>query len=262
MFKVRHPSVPAICVLLLVTTLPALAQQPPDSTLYTTFTIFSNFQMVNWVVCGSTQQSGGCYASGSLGPFNKVGALMEGNSTTRGNVVTRAIYLVDSGNASDVQLYVYKKTDTVSPNGDVVSLTLAKTVSLPLTGGMDALCSMGANNRFLFIGTDQSPQGIRVQKSDLSIVKLGGFSPPINVTAITADNYGYVTVTQGGFGGGESGFSVFGPDGFETEDGGGAPFMLNTRTAVVPVTLPQSGSSPAHPLGVRPKPTRVQTDQK
>jgi len=111
---------------------------------------------------------------------------------------------------------------------------------------------MGANNLFLFIGTDQSPQAVRVQKSNLSVTQLGGFSPPINVTAITADNYGYVTVTQGGFSGGESASSVFGPDGSETEDGGGAFFMLNTRTAVSTATLPQSDSSPPQRRSVRP----------
>jgi len=53
---------------------------------------------------------------------------------------------------------------------------------------------MAANSKFLFIGTNHSPSAVVVQKSNLSFSEAGGFSPPINVAAITADNYGYVTV--------------------------------------------------------------------
>jgi hypothetical protein len=259
MSNIRNQSILAAVMLCLAVsaTLPARAEQPPtppDATLYTTYTLYSEFQTVTWSVCGSTQQSEGCYSNGSLGPFNEVGALMEGNSSVVGNVVTRAIYVVDSGNASDVLLYVYKKTDTVTADFDSVTVTLVKTVILPLTGGSSAICSMGANNLFLFIGTDQSPQAVRVQKSNLAITQLGGFSPPINVAAITADNYGYVTVTQGDFSGnGSSASTVFGPDGSEQEDGGGAFFMLNTRTAVSSSTLPHSDNAPPQRLGVRPR---------
>ena len=62
-----------------------------------------------------------------------------------------------------------------------------------------------------------------------------------------------VRVGQGGINGGESGFSVYGPDGSGEEDGGGAPFMLNTRAAVLTSTLPQSDDAPAQRLEVRPK---------
>ncbi len=97
---------------------------------------------------------------------------------------------------------------------------------------------MAANNKFLFIGTNQTPNGLEVQKVTFAITEIGGFSPPINVTAITADKYGYVTLTFGSFSGGENGFVVIGPDGFGREDGGGASFMLNTVQAILPSTLP------------------------
>src|SRR5579862_4656807 len=86
---------------------PARAQKTTslDATLYTTYSINSADTSVSWVVCGSTQQTEGCYSAGSLSPFVKVGALMEGNPTTSGNTVTRAIYVVDSGSAG-VVLYV------------------------------------------------------------------------------------------------------------------------------------------------------------
>jgi hypothetical protein len=97
---------------------------------------------------------------------------------------------------------------------------------------------MAANAGFLFIGTDQSSQGVRLQKTNSAIVTIPGFSPPINVAAITSDKYGYVTVTFGSFNGGQSAFYVFGPNGALQEDGGGAPFMVNTTQAVLPSTLP------------------------
>jgi hypothetical protein len=226
-------------------TSPAVA---PDSTLFTTYSLFSNGGQttVDWSVCGSTQKTEGCYASGQLGPFVVVGAMLEGHPFIKGNVVTRAIYVVDSGSV-DVKLYVYKKVDTVTDSSDTVTVTLKHTVTLPLTGGSTAACSMAANNLFLFIGTDQSPQAVEVQKSNLNVVKVGGFSPPINVTAIDADQYGYVTVTQGT--GGETGFSLFGPDGFEREDGGGSDFVVGTRQAVPLTSLGGAKVRPASRIG-------------
>lgn len=218
----------------------AAASAPPDATLFTTYT--SSSGSVGWIVCGSTALSSGCYASGSLGPFGRVGALMEGNPfvnlTT--NTVTRAIYVVDSASGipgNQVVLHVYKKTDVVGSTFDTVTVTPLKNVLLPLAGGSTALVSMAANHGFLFIGTDQSPQAVRVQKNNLTVTQVGGFSPPINVTAITADNYGYVTVTQG-HGSGASGFAVYNANGAPQESGGGANFMLNTLTAVTNATLP------------------------
>lgn len=222
---------------------PAASGSPIDATLFTTYTIDSAHTNVSWLVCGSTQNTSGCYASGNLGPFGKVGALMEGNPKTdlSTNTVTRAIYVLDiasGSNLNEVELSVYTKTDTITPDFDTVSVTLSKTVSLPLVGGTSAGASMAANNKFLFIGTNRSPEGVELNKRTLSISQFGGFSPPINVSAITADQYGYVTATFGSFTGGESGFIVFGPDGSLQEDGGGADFMLNTVQAVLPSTLP------------------------
>jgi hypothetical protein len=226
----------------------------PDSTLYTTYSLFTSGGQttVEWVVCGSTQETEGCYDAGSLGPFVAVGAMLESSAVAKGDIVTREVYIVDSGDASDVRLYVYKKTDVVTSDFDTTTITLLHIVPLPLTGGATALVSMAANNKFLFIGTNQSPQGIEVAKNTLTITTLGGFSPPINVTAITADQYGYVTVTQGNADG-NSAFTVLGPDGFEEEDGGGSDFMLGTMQAVIP-TPALGGTLPHAPRrDVRPK---------
>jgi hypothetical protein len=76
---------------LLTAVVPAFAQ--PDLTLYTEYTLDAAHTNVNWVVCGSTQQTSGCYAMGTLGPFGKVGALLEGNQSANltTNTVTRLI---------------------------------------------------------------------------------------------------------------------------------------------------------------------------
>lgn len=249
----------AIALLAIATIVPAQAQNPvapttpPDSTLYTTYSLYSSSGQttVSWSVCGSTTQTEGCYASGQLGPFTAVGALLEGNPSTKANVVTRAIYVVDSGSA-DVKLYVYKKTDSVSSEYDTVTVTLTHTVSLPLTGSSTATCSMAANNNYLFIGTDLSPQGVEVKKSTLAVTTLGGFSPPLNVVSITSDAYGYVTVTQAN-GSGESGFYLFGPTGGGEEDGGGTSFVLGTTQAIPLNSLVTPSAPPAPRLGYKPK---------
>jgi hypothetical protein len=223
----------------------------PDSTLFTTYS--GGPTNVNWVVCGSTADTEGCYASGSLGPFVGVGAMLESNPSVKGDVVTRAIYVVDSGSADSVKLYVYRKTDTVTADSDTVVVTLAGTVALPLTGGSTALVSMAANNSFLFIGTNLSSEAMEVRKSNFSITQIGGFSPPSNVTSITSDQYGYVTVTQGDV------FTVLGPDGSEQEDGGGSDFMLGTTQAVSATTLLGADAQPPEQrLGVRPKTSHAQ----
>jgi len=219
-----------------------MAVTPPDATLYTTYGINSTHTSVTWVVCGSTPQSEGCYDSGSLGPFHKVGALLEGNPSTNmsTNTVTRAVYVLDiatGSNRTGVTLYVYRKTDVVTSSFDTTSITLSRTISLPLVGGSSALAFMAANRMFLFIGTNRSPAAVEIKKGTSIITSIPGFSPPINVSAITADPYGYVTVQFGSFNTGENGFVILGPDGGESEDGGGASFMLNTVQAVLPSTL-------------------------
>jgi len=253
-FRIALPFV--LCVLFSGTMFAA----PIDSTLYTSYFFGTGYQSLTLVVCGSTAQSFGCYGSAGLGPFGKVGAMIEGNPSynLKTNTVTRKIYIVDaaSGTAgTGVTLYVYKKTDTITASFDTIAVTLTNTVQLSLTGGASVVCSMAANNGYLFIGTNQSPQAVRVQKSNLSVQTIGGFSPPINVTSITSDKYGYVTVTFGGFTSGEDGFYTFGPNGQGAGDGGGAWFMLTSDAGVSTSSLPPVAASVnlAEKLVVLPK---------
>lgn len=237
----------------------AAAPSAPDATLYTSYFFSTGYKSVTWIVCGSTADTEGCYGSGSLGPFGQAGALIEGNpvvnSTT--NTVTRLVYIVDSaaGSGTSVSLYVYKETDVVTSESDTTTFTLERTVSLPLTGGAGVITLMAANSGYLFIGTNQSTLAVRVQKSNSAVVQIGGFSPPIPVSSITADKYGYVTVTFGSSieSSGENGFYQFGPDGSSVGDGGGAWFMLSTDIGLTTTTLPTTDVFPAEKLVVKPK---------
>jgi hypothetical protein len=96
------------------------------SALYRTYRM--NGTSVGLTVCGSTQQSPGCDGSGTLGPFVRLGALIEGNQTIKPatNTVTRCIYALEIAagtNSDEVVSYVYRKTDTITPASDAVTVT-------------------------------------------------------------------------------------------------------------------------------------------
>ncbi len=218
---------------------PPAPAAPIDATLYTRYNMNPAHTTVNWNVCGSLQGSSGCYGSGSLGPFGRVAALMEGEPKTdrATNSVTRSIYILDTASSTDqngVLLYVYTKVDTITANSDTVTVTLSQTISLPLVGGTNPhSAQMAANKQFLFVGTDQSPEAVQISKRDFSITKLGGFTPPINVFGIFGDQYGYVTLSFGSFRTFRNAFIVVGPNGSVVETGDTSQFMLNTVNAVL-----------------------------
>ena len=210
-----------------------------DATLYTRYHTDPNQTIVDWNVCGSLPSSSGCYSSGTLGPFGKVGALMEGEPKTDriANTVTRAIYVLEiaSGpNQNEVVLYVYTKVDTITTDSDTVTVTLSQTISLPLVGGISNgpnQTSMAANKQFLFIGTSQSPLAVEINKRTFSVTQLS-VSPPVNISSITANDYGYATLSFGSFNSSDTAFIVVGPDGTTVEDGDGSQVMLNTDQAI------------------------------
>jgi hypothetical protein len=206
-----------------------------DSTLFTTYTLGGKNTVIVWSVCGSLPGTSGCYGAGNIGPFGRIGAMIESNSTQnlKTGTVTRYIYVLDVGygsGANEVALYVYKKVDVISGGNDTVSTSLFKRVTLPLTGGTATIASMGANAKFLYIGTNQDQLAVEVQKSNFAMTQFSGVSGPYNVTSITADQYGFVTVTWGQ----GSGFYVINKNGQAESDGGGDSFMLNTSVATIP----------------------------
>jgi hypothetical protein len=249
MFKTLKQPAPAVfgfllllCVSLpLHARVPAAPSAPPDANLYISYFFGSNFQDVAWVVCGSTQQSSGCFDSGNLGPFGKVGAMIESDPAVKGNTVTRGIFIVDCNSSGNgVELYGYKRVDTITTSFDTTTITLIKQIPLPLTGGSSATCSMVANQKLLFIASDQGGGGVvEVQKSNLNVTQLGGFAPPI---ILTVNQYGFVTVTSGSFGNNNGSFEQFNPAGQGVGDGGGTWFMLGTQTGVSIANLPPSAT--------------------
>jgi hypothetical protein len=70
-----------------------------DKTLYTTYNLGALVQ-VNWVVCGSTQNTAGCYGAGSLFPFGRIGALLEGEPQTDLTTNTVTSQTSDGGGAN------------------------------------------------------------------------------------------------------------------------------------------------------------------
>lgn len=217
------------------------AATPPDSTLFTTYRVATDLKSASWLVCGSKGQSEGCYDSGSIGPFGQIGAMLESAPVTSGNTVSRKVYVLDiarGNNSEDVSLFVYIKKDVLTESDDTVSVKLDKIVALPLVGGKTVTGMMAANSLYLYIGTNQSYQAVSVDKNLWTVTGVGGFEPAIPVAAITANSYGFVTVTFGAPGGEFSGFYTFGPTGALQEDGGGAEFTLDDFNSVTPAALP------------------------
>jgi hypothetical protein len=236
-------SVLVTSVVLLVSGVGRLYAAPLDSTLYTTYAMYEGSTTVGFTVCGSLPQSGGCYGGGTMGPFVKVGAMIEGNPSqnlTKGTV-TRYLYVVDVGYGSQkngAALYIYKRVDTITQSTDTINVTLFNTIILPLSGGSGTVVHMAANNGFLFVGTNHDELAVELKKSTLVFSQYGGGPSGVGVSAITSDPYGYVTTTWGTT---TSSFGcvVTGPNGVGEQEGGGALlFMLNTIQAMVPAALP------------------------
>jgi hypothetical protein len=202
-----------------------------DSGLYTTYTNDNAKTMLYWSVCGSIGTGSGCYASGQLGPFGEIGSIVEGTKSYNNSTgtITRHLYVIDKAYGSGkngVALYDYKRVDTIANDFDTTTFTLVKAVSLPLTGGSSALVLVGANQAYLVVGTSMSTTAVEVKKNNYAVTSLTVISGA--PTSITADNYGYVTVTSAG------GFFVVGPTGTVLEDGGGSPFTVNTILGIQP----------------------------
>ena len=111
---------------------------------------------------------------------------------------------------------------------------------------------MAQNPSYVYAATSQSTLAAAINKTTFSVGRAGDFGA--NVSAITADSYGFVTIVQGsGFG---AGFTVYGPNGQPEEDGGGGPFMINPIDAVYPSSYAPAGDLAPPKLGYWPKGVR------
>jgi hypothetical protein len=200
-----------------------------DGTLFTSYFFDPTQTIPTWIVCGSTQNTSGCYGSGTLGPFGKVGAMLEGNPRTDlgTNTVTREIYVLDVAggtNQDQVVLNVYTKTDVITPDFDTVTVTLSQAITLALTGGPSAKGLMAANKKVLLVGTNLTAVALELDKRTLTTTQ---FSGPSNLSSITADQYGYLSADFG-----DDQFVQLDPNGDSIQGGGGVWFMLNTVQGV------------------------------
>lgn len=216
----------AVAVLAAAFAGPAAAAQKPalDDGLFATFS--ASPTSVSFSVCGSTGGTEGCYGGATLSPpFDQACGVLQGKPRTRGDVMTRDIYVLDKRtSATDhIMLYVFQRKDVIANGEDAVSATLKHTVDLGLTGGSSSYCALAGNDDYVYAATSVDEVVAGVNKKTLAVGDLGGFSPPATVTSITADDRGYVSLHF------NEGFYVYDPHGNLQEDGGGAADFINQR---------------------------------
>jgi hypothetical protein len=213
------------------------ARAATDSGFFTGYSFYPDSQHVEYVTCGTSLVSEGCYGSGNLGPFGRVGCMIEGDASKVGNVVSRAIYIVDvdSGKTGNgVTLLRYLKTDTIdaTTGDDTVSVQLTNTVPLSLIGNASATCHVAGTSSFLYIGTDQTSSVVRVKKGALSAIEVIGGSTAYKIKYITANLSGYVSVGFNVLGSTSDTLAVFAQSGQSFEGGGGDAFILTPYNGV------------------------------
>lgn len=196
---------------------------PLDAGLFADYAA-SDGTSVNFTICGATQNSSGCYGGASMSPFERACAVLGGTPKQKGDVVTRAIYVLDKRNSakSPVTLSVYTRTDTISDSYDSVQVSLTKQIELDVKGGPKSHCFMAANDSFVYAGTDADAQIAVIDKTALSASPLAGSA---TLVSITADERGYVAVVFQGE------FDVFNPAGIGEVGGGGQAYQVETRNA-------------------------------
>ena len=232
----------ALLPLLLPTASPAAT--PVDSALMTTYTLGPSFQQVIYLTCGNTQETSGCYASGELGPFGHVGAIIEGKARESGNVVTREVYVIDTASgatANGVTLSVYKKTDTVTASEDTVEVSLERSVPLPLKGGAHASCYVAGNPSYLYIATNTGPTAVQVKKAGFDLTTITSPTPDTTtrVFSISASTAGWVTIDFGGESPSDASYVNFNAVGQEFEQGGGNNAFINSEIGLSTFDLPK-----------------------
>ncbi|MBY6244018.1 hypothetical protein [Methylosinus sp. Sm6] len=224
--------------------------QALEADLYNTYSANSAKTSIISATCGSTTNSSGCYGSATLGSFRRACAMVatskvEKREPNGSTTYRRQIVVMDKGaqTGAQVMLSIYRETQTLTSNEDVtVSTSKIKTLTLPLVGGPSASCFLARNSAGFYVGTDKSPNAVRVS-STFAVATLPGFSPPVPVASISVMQNGFVSVTHKS--GSRSGFSLFRNDGSLELSGGGDEFVVgNQNGAVIPGTTMSSASIP------------------
>jgi hypothetical protein len=167
-----------------------------DKNIATSYTALGT--SINWQNDGtSTPQAG------TLGPFNRACAIVEGKPDTKGEVMTRSVYVLDAGNGAEntVVLNIYARTDTITSSGGVTSdaetIVLRRQVVLSLTSQAGAVCYMAANATSVFASTGINNQASIIDKKTFaeSIIQSFVTTTDNPVTQITVDIEGVVFLT-------------------------------------------------------------------
>jgi hypothetical protein len=156
---------------------------------------------INWQTAGPINFP----SSGTLGPFDRACAILEGKPHTQGDVMTRSVYVLDAGNGdpSTVVLHIYTRTDTITSSGgvasDVETIVPRRTVVLSLTSQAGAVCYMAANDTSVFASTGANNQASIINKKTFAETIIQSYVTTTDspVTQITAADQGIVFVTFG-----------------------------------------------------------------
>ena len=175
-------------------------------------------------VCGDLVSERGCFFSPILGYFEHACAVLDGEPRTKGDVITRAIYILDKRTSphDPPLLYVLERQDTITDSDDQIKISLTKTIEMPFKGGEKARCFSAAGPAVAFFGTDNGPGVAAVDKATLAVATVQGGK----TASITADDRGYVMI------GTDALYQVFSPAGVAIFGGGGPnESAINTRNA-------------------------------
>ena len=156
--------------------------------------------------------------------------MLEGALDTHGGISRQPIYIMDSnaGGGTSVALDVYRKTVVTTKNTITTTFKLIKAASLPLAGGSSTNCKAAANAAVIAAGTSTSTTAALINKTTLKVQNYGGFSPPEDVSSITVDAAGYLSINF------TNGFYLLGPDGQSVGDGGGNAIVIPPDNAYIP----------------------------
>jgi len=145
----------------------------------------------------------------------------------------------------------------VTSSTDTVTVSLVKAAKLnALRAGPTAQAYMAANENYVYVGTNQDPFAVQVQRTNLTHqVQTARTSPQAQVSAITSDFYGNVTVTYGGVPNGTAGSVQFDINGNSLGTPTTNVYMLNTSAALQTSSLPTTDSLSAARMQIRPRTT-------
>jgi len=174
---------------------------PLDQNITTSYTALGT--SITWQTAGEYNVPP--QSSGTLGPFNRACAIVEGKPVTKGDAMSRSVYVLDAGNgsANSVRLHVYTRTDKITSSGgvttDVETIVPHRSVVLSLTSAAGAACYMAANDTSVFVSSNANNQASIIDKKTFAESTIQSYAAQNDgpVSQITASETGIVLVTFG-----------------------------------------------------------------